>query len=620
MRYRGLGFGDGRFRATLWLQWRMTHRNSISHNPLAARIAVMSWALLLFGTAAFGGEYHPITPLKKPVTITLTGHDLSIEQVVQVAREGAQVKYSDDAVARATAGRELIREGDAEGLVIYLTNRGAGAQREVRRAAVAATFNPSDGQRFGSLPEIEDEALVRAFLVIQANHVPYDEATPEFMQMLCDLLNKRVTPLMYSRGSVGEGDLMITSNFQAPMYGHGTVYYGGERMSAARALALAHLKPLTETSGTGTTNAYSTALAAFLVDDGRAALEWTDLIYAMDLLGMNSSVTPLSSIVQAKHPVPWIRWEAAKVRELLRGSYLFADDPKRILQDPEALRAGYLRQGSAWQAWAQLRDMVTLQMNSGEQNPAVVLDASPGDSWELSTPWLMKYYVKGGPASHGRHGYIVSNANWDPYPMTNEIEGFNLALANMAVGVAQRIERFSNRTPTAFFTAVKPEEVLSVEQFARSPYIAEDFFTYLDVWKEIQTLTQSVPPDSNAMDAGVADLESNSRVKAARGREALDLYVQLLAHDLLIATYWMDVRQVQDPARSFGKPATAAWQAFRQKLPWQMPLEQRPDVPYGVIAYDFLTSTPASTFASAPPQPAGMQIPRADSPGIGQSP
>ena len=43
---------------------------------------------------------------------------------------------------------------------------------------------------------------------------------------------------------------------------------------------------------------------------------------------------------------------SARVMEVLRGSYLFEDDPKRILQDPESMRASYIRQGAAWQAWA----------------------------------------------------------------------------------------------------------------------------------------------------------------------------------------------------------------------------------------------------------------------------
>jgi histidine ammonia-lyase len=588
--------------------------------------AVLALALT-WGGAAGAVDYKPITPTMENKTITLTGHDLTVEQVIDVARYGAHVQFSPDAIARAAAGRGLEAEGNVEGIAIYGVNRGAGAQREIKHApntdpggGGGAVGGRGGGQRFGALPEIDEEELVRAFLVIQANHVPYNAATPEFMQMICDFLNKRVTPLMYSRGTLGEGDLMITSNFQAPMYGAGIAYYKGERMDGAKALQMAGLMPLPGASGGGTTDAYATAIATLLVDEGREALEWTDLIYAMDLLGMNSSVTPLSTVVQAKHPVPWIRWEAAKVRDILKGSYLFEDDPTRILQDAEGLRAGYIRQGSAWQAWAELRDAVTLQMNSGEQNPAVVLDASPGDSWELSTPWLMKYYVKGGPASNGRHGYVVSNANWDPYPMTNEIEYFNLAFANMAVAVAQRIERFSNRTPTPFFTGIKPEDVLTPEQFAQTPYIAEDFFTYLDVWKEIQTLTQSVPPDSNGSDVGVADIEANSRLKAARGRQAVDLHMQLLGHDLLITTYWMDIRKIQNKDRNFGQPATSAWQDFRKKLPFFMNLADRPDVPYGVTAYDFLKSTPAATYVKAPPMPAGMTIPVADSPGVGKWP
>ena len=48
----------------------------------------------------------------------------------------------------------------------------------------------------------------------------------------------------------------------------------------------------------------------------------------------------------------------------------------------------------------------------------------------------MKYYVKGGPASHGRHGYVLSTANWDPYPMTNAIEAFTIAMANLDAAVA----------------------------------------------------------------------------------------------------------------------------------------------------------------------------------------
>ena len=572
---------------------------SVRHIMLAQLAAVAT----LIAAAAQAADYRPITPAADGKIVTLTGHNLTIEDVVAVARHGAQVRYSPEAIQRATDGNDLRAEAGAENIPVYGLNRGAGALREiqVKRDEFTQLASARAGAKEGVLPEIADEDLVRAFLVIRANSVPFEAADPQFMQLLLDLLNKRVTPVMYSRGTLGEGDLFLTSNFLATMVGRGDAYFQGVRMSAAQALDKAGLKPLSTRIGGGTSNSYADALAALLVADGERALEWADLIHAMDKLGMNSSVTPMASLVQEKRPFKWVAWDAARLMEILKGSYLFENDPKRILQDPESMRASYIRQGSAWQAWAALRDNVLVQINSGEQNPVVLLDAGPSDSWELSTPQFMKYYVKGGPLSHGRHGYVISTANWDPYPMTNEIEAFTIAMANMDAAVAQRIERFSDRGPTAFFTGIYPKDVLTPEQLRLSPHILEPYFAFMDVWAEIQDDAHSITAEGNASDFGVADIEAFSRLKAVRGRQVVDLTLQLLAYDLLTATYWLDVRKAEDPKRNFAPAPTAAWIAFRNVLPWQQEVDSRPDVPYGAVAYNFLKQTPASTFYSGGP-------------------
>lgn len=570
-------------------------------------LALVPAASILIVSAASAADYRPITPAADGKIVTLTGHDLTIEDVVAVARNGAQVRYSPEAIQRATDGYDLRAEAGAENIPVYGLNRGAGALREiqVKRDEFTQLAAARAGAKEGVLPEIADEDLVRAFLVIRANSVPFEAAEPQFMQLLLDLLNKRVTPVMYSRGTLGEGDLFLTSNFLATMVGRGDAYFQGVRMSAAQALDKAGLKPLSTRIGGGTSNAYADALAALLVADGQRALEWADLVHAMDKLGMNSSVTPMASLVQEKRPFKWVAWDAARLMEILKGSYLFENDPKRILQDPESMRASYIRQGSAWQAWAALRDNVLVQINSGEQNPVVLLDASPSDSWELSTPQFMKYYVKGGRLSHGRHGYVISTANWDPYPMTNEIEAFTIAMANMDAAVAQRIERFSDRGPTAFFTGIYPKDVLTPEQLRLSPSLLEPYFAFMDVWAEIQNDAHSITAEGNASDFGVADIEAFSRLKAVRGRQVVELTMQLLAYDLLTATYWLDVRKAEDPKRTFAPAPTAAWIAFRNVLPWQQEVDNRPDVPYGAVAYNFLKQTPASTFyAGGPLMPA----------------
>ena len=56
------------------------------------------------------------------------------------------------------------------------------------------------------------------------------------MQMLIDLLNNRITPVVQSRGTLGEADLAQIENLEATMVGKGDCYYRGVRMPAAQAL------------------------------------------------------------------------------------------------------------------------------------------------------------------------------------------------------------------------------------------------------------------------------------------------------------------------------------------------------------------------------------------------
>ena len=560
---------------------------------------------LMLTHAAAAADYHSITADAEGQTVTLTGHDLTIEQVVEVARHGAHVVYSTDAVRHAAEARDLKAEAGAENIPVYGLNRGSGALREVKHTP----DKPADTQVLplsggGALPEVPDEDLVRAVLVVLANTAPLGAGQPEFMQMLLDLLNHRITPVAYSRGTLGEADFpAVSNNISAIMTGRGEAYYRGTRMPATHALELAGLKPIQSAgfSGGGAENAYGDARAALLVADGQHALEWADLIYALDKIGLNSSLTPMVTPVQAKRPFRWVNWDAARIMDMLKGSFLFDDDPKRILQDPQSMRAGYVRQGAAWEAWARLRDSVVLQINSSDLNPMVIVGASPTDSWELSTPQMMRYYVKGGPLSHGQHGFVFSTANWDPYPLANDIEAFTNAVANMDIAIAQRIERFTDRGPTAFFTGIKPADVLTPDQLKKSPALSEPFWVFMDLWQEIQSLSQSLPPEGIAADAGVADIASLSRLKGSRSQQVVGLTLQLLGYDLWNATYWMDVRKAENPSRQFGSVATAAWVAFRKVLPWQEDPADRPEIPYGIIAQRFIESTPTTTFYSTSP-------------------
>ena len=552
--------------------------------------------------------YHPIDPTESGRTITLTGHDLTIEQVIEVARGGAMVQLSPEAKQRELDNYGLLLEAPAEGVSVYWFTRGAGAGREVRQfegdplspqnkayleKKMLANFrrgvaNPMEG------PEIGDEALVRAVMVVRANAMTFNAPSPQLSQMLIDLLNRRVTPVMQSRGTVGEGDLSVLNNIGATMVGAGDAYYRGTRMSAAEALKAAGLTPLqpfaADDNALTSSNAYATARAVFVVADAKQALAWADLTYAIDLNAMNSSVTPLNYEVQTDRPFKWLNWDANRVKEMIKGSYLFGDDKGRIIQDPESLRASSIRQASAWAMWAMLRDDVVTQLNSSDHNPAIRVDISPQDSWDLNTPEMLKYYVKGGKNSNGKHGFIFSNANWDPYPLSNDLEAFTIALANMDIAIMLRAERFGSE----FFTGEGSQKILA------SLGVGFFFggFGNHETWQHVQAQIVPVPPEGYGGSSGVEELEAQSLLKAIRAQTAVDDTFRLLATDLVTGTRWLDVRKKQDATREFGPGPTAAWTAFRKV----MPLQPDPSVPppspgaIGITTLTFLRTNPAWNF------------------------
>jgi histidine ammonia-lyase len=552
--------------------------------------------------------YVAINPTATDHTITLTGRDLTIEQIVEVARYGAKVQLSPEAQQREADNYGLLLEATTEGVPVYWFNRGTGAQRETvlfEGDATSPVNKPKleaqqlERFRLGALvgfgPEVDAEEIVRATMVVRANAMTYNAPSPPVAHMLLELINKRITPVVQSRGTVGEGDLAQLGNIAGVMVGAGEAYYQGVRMPAAKALAQAGLKPIqpfaADENALMSSDAYATGQAALVVYDARRALEWADLIYAMDLDGMNSSVTPLSLVVQCDRPGKWLNWDAGRILDMLKGSYLF-DGDTRIIQDPESLRASSIRAGSAWEEWAALRDAVLFQANTSDHNPAVHVGMGPEDSWELATPQLMKFYVKGGPQSHGQHGYIVSNANWDPYPMANKLENFVIALGNLDVAVMLRIDRFTS----PFFTVVEASQVL--------PDIPHDSdgYTPPDLQQEIQSLSNPVAPAGSAIESTVEDLQAQTRIKVLHARQAVATTLDLLGHDLLQAGFWIDVRKKQDASRDLGKAPTAAWTALRKIVPLKT-AEQRIRAPQSdeVLAAAFVHSTDPETFYSSPP-------------------
>jgi histidine ammonia-lyase len=281
---------------------------------------------------------------------------------------------------------------------------------------------------------------------------------------------------------------------------------------------------------------------------------------------------------------------------MLRGSYVF-DGEYRILQDAESLRATVWRDGGVWAAWARLRDSTLIQINSTDHNPTFRPDISPQDSWELATPQLMKFFVKGGKFSHGKHGYILSNSDWDPYPLVDDVEAFPVALVNLMVAVVQRMHRFED----PFFTVTDAAQILKTHpgpEGAGGTSAGGGGGAIADaLWQELKPLANPVPPDGVAADKGVGDLDAVPMLKLMRMRQALDVSRDILGQGLLNAAFWMDIRKLENPDRAFGPGPTTVWANFRKIIPFRDAVTQPSFATRDDLAVNFLqTNSPASLY------------------------
>ena len=144
--------------------------------------------------------------------IKLDGSSLTLDQLVAIAHDGENVALSDDARARVRAARVVVDEFTHRDEPTYGINTGFGNFAEVKIPADqldALQVNLLRSHAAG-VGEPLPVAVVRATMALRANVLAkgFSGIRVETLDLLIDMLNRGVHPLVPSRGSVGaSGDL-----------------------------------------------------------------------------------------------------------------------------------------------------------------------------------------------------------------------------------------------------------------------------------------------------------------------------------------------------------------------------------------------------------------------------
>jgi histidine ammonia-lyase len=180
-------------------------------------------------------------------TVTLTGDDLSIEDVVRVARRGARVEVSAAALERVRRARDVVDQVLERGDLVYGMNTGVGSLSRYRVPFESLEqFSVRLVTRHTTHQGAEVTAgVVRAMMVTRANGMAKGGVgvRAELIQAFLDALNAGVHPVVRMGGSVGQADLAEMAEIGQVLIGRGEAEYGGRRMTGAEALRAAGLSP-----------------------------------------------------------------------------------------------------------------------------------------------------------------------------------------------------------------------------------------------------------------------------------------------------------------------------------------------------------------------------------------
>jgi len=161
-------------------------------------------------------------------TGTVGAGPLTAEDVIAVARGGAQIHLAADAEAAIRHGREIVEAlaGDAEPHYGISTGFGALATRHIPvelRTQLQASLIRSHAA--GSGPEVEDE-VVRALMLLRLATLATGRTgvREQTVRAYAALLNAGITPVVHEYGSLGcSGDLAPLAHCALAIMGEGVV-------------------------------------------------------------------------------------------------------------------------------------------------------------------------------------------------------------------------------------------------------------------------------------------------------------------------------------------------------------------------------------------------------------
>lgn len=470
------------------------------------------------------------------MTVTVTGQDLTIEQVEAVARRGEKVELHADVPAILQRCRAFVEERIEAREIMYGVNTGIGEfsevvldDEQVEQFQRYLVYNHAAG--IGE-PAPIDHVRGAMLLRINVQSKGYSACRPIITYTLQEMLNKGVTPVVCEKGSVGAcGDLAPMSQIALLMMGEGEAFYEGERLDGKLAMERAGIKPpgLQARDGLAIINGSNliNSIGCLTVYDTERWLKQAEIAAAMTLEALRANMKPYDVRLHELRGFQGAVTCARNLRHVMEGSDLVSGKEKVKVQDAYSMRSTPQVIGAARDQLRWTRSQCEIEANGVGDNPLFLSEDK----------------------------VVLTGANFQGTPVSLPLDSLGASICMVSVLSERRLNRMTNPALSAGLPAFLTKGAGMFSGMMLSQYTADMQIVEQRILSA-PAFIQSIPAAADQ-----EDFVSMGMNTALKTRQILGLSYGVLGIELMAAAQALDFRSYTP-----GQGTRAAKAAVRKRV------------------------------------------------------
>lgn len=482
----------------------------------------------------------------KSNNLFIDGKSLTLEKIEQFLNSNIEVKLTKESQKKVEKSRALIDKWVENDEVIYGVTTGFGefanvkiSHNELEQLQHNLIVSHSTG-----VGEPLPPFIVKTMMLLRANALAsgHSGIRPETLNLLIEMMNKNVLPVIPSQGSVGSsGDLAPLSHLVLAMIGKGKVQVFNDVLNekfderkyklSKNELKKINLQPVSLKAKEGLAlingTQMMTAFAAYICNRAKKIVKLFEVSAALTHEALRATDKAYDERIHKLRPFKGQLNTAKNMRSLIKGSEIrkshLENDPR--VQDSYSLRCIPQIHGASRDAVEYVCSRVAIELNSVNDNPLIFPEQ--GDHRE-------------GGNFHGQ-------------PMALSMDFMKIALAELANVAERRVERLVNGSLSSL-----PRFLTENGGLNSGLMIAQ--YTAAALVSENKTLAHPASVDSIPTSANQEDHNSMGSIAARHCYQILLNVEKVLAIELLTASQGIEFLK---PLKC-GKGTTAAYNAIRK--------------------------------------------------------